>query len=104
MNTHESMSIAAGPPKSLTFIQKLAVFLGFASLFILILAALGIDFPNKTPWLSVALGGIFLSTVWFSSAAYRSHPAGIKNHGVWFKSLSGRGIWAWARGRGWRSS
>jgi polyferredoxin len=98
MNTHESMSIAAGPPKSLTFNQKLAVFLGFSSVFILILAALGIDFPNKTLWLSAALGGIFLSTLWFSSAAYRSLPAGIKNHGVWFKSVSGRGIWAWGLG------
>ncbi|MFZ9004870.1 MAG: FeS-binding protein, partial [Robiginitalea sp.] len=98
MNTHQSMSIAAGPPKSLDFNQKLAVFLGFSSLFILSLAALGVDFPNKTPWLSAALGGIFLSIVWFSSAAYRKHPAGIKNNGVWFKSLSGRGIWAWGLG------
>jgi len=98
MNTHPSMSLAAGPPKSLNLHQKLAVFLGFSSLFILVLATFGIDFPNKTLWLTTALGGIFLGIVWFSYAAYRKDPAGIKNNGVWFKSVSGRGIWAWGLG------
>jgi len=98
MNTHPSMSLAAGPPKSLNLQQKLAVFLGFSSLFILVLATFGIDFPNKTLWLTTALGGIFLGIVWFSYAAYRKDPAGIKNNGVWFKSVSGRGIWAWGLG------
>ena len=98
MNTHPSMSLAAGPPKSLNLHQKLAVFLGFSSLFILVLATFGIDFPNKTLWLTTALGGIFLGIVWFSYAAYRKDPAGIKNNGVWFKSVSGRGSGpgAWA--------
>ena len=26
---------------------------------------------------------------------YRRQPAGIKNNGVWFRSLTARGIWAW---------
>lgn len=98
MNKVESMSLAGGPPRSLGLQQKLSVFLGFSSLFILLLATLGVDFPNKTPWLTAALGGIFGATVWFSYAAYRKEPAGIKNNGVWFKSISGRGIWAWGLG------
>lgn len=98
MNTHQSMSLAAGPPKTLSLNQKFAVFLGFSSFFILILATLGIEFPNKALWLTAALGGIFTGVLWFSYAAYKKDPAGIKNNGVWFKSISGRGIWAWGLG------
>ncbi len=98
MNTYASMSLAAGPPKSLNLSQKLAVFLGFASFFVLVLANFGVAFPNKAFWLTASLSGIFLAILWFSYAAYRKDPAGIKNNGVWFKSVSGRGIWAWGLG------
>ncbi len=98
MTTLESMSLAGGPPKSLKTPQKLAVLLGLSSFFILLLAAFGIDFPNKGFWLAASLGGILTGVVGFTWAAYAGEPAGIKNHGVWFKSISGRGLWAWALG------
>lgn len=98
MNTLESMSLAGGPPKGLKKSQKLAVFLGLSSFFILVLATFGLHFPNKGIWLSVSLSGIIAGVVWFSWAAYKDDPEGIKNHGVWFKSISGRGLWAWALG------
>ena len=98
MNTLESMSLAGGPPKALKFPQKLAVFLGLASLFILVLATLGIDFPNKAAWLTASLAGILAAVAWFSWLSYKKEPKGIKNHGVWFKSISGRGLWGWTVG------
>lgn len=98
MTTLESMSLAGGPPKSLKTNQKLAVFMGFSSFFILLLAAFGLNFPNKGAWLTASLSGIVLAVAWFSRAAYKADPEGIKNHGVWFKSISGRGLWAWALG------
>ncbi|MCO5724634.1 4Fe-4S binding protein [Robiginitalea marina] len=98
MNTLTSMSLAGGPPKAMNTNQKMAVFLGMASLFILVLATFGIDFPNPAAWLTAALGGMALAVVWFSRAAYGGQPGGVKNNGVWFKSVSGRGIWAWGLG------
>jgi polyferredoxin len=98
MNTLQSMSLAGGPPKTLNFGQKTAVFFGLASLFILVLATFGIDFPNKATWLGTSLVGILAAVTGFSWLTYRNAPKGIKNHGVWFKSISGRGIWAWALG------
>ncbi|MBC2837826.1 4Fe-4S dicluster domain-containing protein [Robiginitalea sp. SC105] len=92
------MSLAGGPPKALNTSQRLAVLLGFSGLFILLLATFGSSFPHTAAWLTASLGAIGLGIVWFSRAAYSGHGAGIKNDGVWFKSISGRGIWAWGLG------
>ena len=98
MNITPSMSLAGGPPKALNRSQKAAVFLGFAGLFVMALALFGIDFPNPALWLTSSLLAIFIAVIWFSAALYGGHPEGIKNHGVWFKSVSGRGLWAWGLG------
>ncbi|MGB5316368.1 MAG: 4Fe-4S dicluster domain-containing protein [Robiginitalea sp.] len=98
MTTLESMSLAGGPPKSLKSGQKLAVFLGLSSVCILLLATFGFDFPNQGFWLTASLTGILLGVIGFSWATYTGEPMGIKNHGVQFKSISGRGLWAWALG------
>ncbi len=92
------MSLAGGPPKSLNTAQRLWLFTGFAGLFILLLATFGIAFPNSGLWLSSSLFAILVSVIGFSHASYGTHPEGIKNNGVWFKSVSGRGIWAWGLG------
>jgi polyferredoxin len=62
------------------------------------LATFGISFPQSWAWLTGALLSILIGVVWFSWSAYSGHPAGIKNNGIWFKSISGRGIWAWGLG------
>lgn len=98
MTTPQSMSLAGGPPKSLNTGQRLWLFSGFAGLFILLLATFGIAFPHAGLWLTAALAAILISVIGFSRASYSPHPEGIKNNGVWFKSLSGRGIWAWGLG------
>ena len=92
------MSLAGGPPKSLNLPQKLAVFLGLSGLLVLLLASFGWNFPNRAPWLAASLGIVLLAVSWFSWAAYKGHPKGIRNDGVWFKSISSRGLWAWALG------
>ncbi len=98
MTASRSMSLAGTPPQALNRSQRLAVFAGFAGLFILLLATFGIALPNQGGWLALSLSLIFLGTVWFSRATYASHPPGIRNEGVWFKSLSSRGVWAWGLG------
>lgn len=57
-----------------------------------------VNFPNKTLWLSVSLLAIAAGTIWFARAEYLTKLAGIKNNGVYFKSLSSRGFWGWILG------
>ena len=93
-----NMSLTGEPPKTINFQQKLATLLGMAGLFIQLLAAFNINFPNKSIWFAASLLSIFIGIVWFAKAAYGSSLEGIKNDGVWFKSISSRGYLGWIAG------
>ena len=95
---HKSMALTGEPPKSLSISQKLAVLLGLSGLGILLLAVFNVNFPNKTLWLTLSLLAITVGIVWFSWDAYSKKIPGIKNDGVWFKSISSRGLWGWVAG------
>ena len=92
------MSLTGQPPKTINTQQKIASFIGLAGLTILLLALFNVNFPNKTLWLSLSLVSITVGTIWFSKAAYLHTHEGIKNDGVYFKSLSSRGFWGWVLG------
>lgn len=99
MNTYDkNMALTGTPPKALTLGQKMATLMGMSGLTILVLAIFNVNFPHKGLWLTVSLLAIFFGIVWFSAAAYAHTQKGIKNDGVWFKSISSRGIWAWMAG------
>lgn len=98
MNTPRSLPLAGGPPQALNTAQRLAVFTSFGGLFIVLLAAFGISFPNRTAWLAGSLVLMLGGVVWYSRATYASRLPGIRNDGVWFKSVSARGLWAWGLG------
>ncbi|MCG2459931.1 4Fe-4S binding protein [Flavobacteriaceae bacterium F89] len=104
MNTehlkNNSMSLAGEPPKALNTGQKLALVLGMVGLAILAISLFNVSFPNKSLWLSISLLAILVGIFWFSFAVYGDKTKGIKNDGVWFKSISGRGLWAWLLGIG----
>jgi polyferredoxin len=92
------MALTGQPPKNLSSGQRWATLFGLTGLFILLLAAFNVELPAKGWWLTLALGLIFGATYWFSKMAYANKEKGIKNDGVWFKSLSSRGFWAWMAG------
>jgi polyferredoxin len=92
------MSLTGQPPKGLNTTQKIATVLGLTGLAILLMAGLDIDFPNKVVWLTFALVALTIGIILFAMGAYRGQLEGIKNHGVWFKSISSRGLWAWVAG------
>lgn len=94
----KDMSVSEQTPKTLSSQQKVATMFGMAGLSILLLATFNVTFPNKTVWLSVSLAAIFFGVVWFAKATYLHKHEGIKNDGVWFKSISGRGFLAWLLG------
>jgi len=92
------MSLTGQPPKSLNATQKIATVLGLLGLAILLLAAFNVDFPNKGFWLTTSLVSIAAGIILYAKGAYSNELEGIKNHGVWFKSISSRGFWAWVAG------
>ncbi|MEP3372134.1 MAG: 4Fe-4S dicluster domain-containing protein [Maribacter dokdonensis] len=97
-NLNRSMSLAGEPPKALNTGQKLAVITGMTGMGILILQLFNLNLGNSALWLSIAILAIFAGIIWFSQAAYAHKHKGIKNDGVWFKSMSSRGLLAWMAG------
>lgn len=78
--------------------QKLALVIGLSGVFILALALLNVEFPNKSTWLAASLIAIVTGTILYANYLYLHHPAGIKNNGLWFKSLTSRGVLGWSLG------
>ncbi len=93
-----NMALTGEPPKKMGRGQKMATLLGMSGLGILLLAALNVNFPNKGIWLSISLAAILGGVVWFARAAYGHKHKGIKNDGVWFKSISNAGLFGWLAG------
>ncbi|MEO6722726.1 MAG: 4Fe-4S dicluster domain-containing protein [Ferruginibacter sp.] len=93
-----SLSLANPEEAGLTGIQKLSLAMGFAGLFILLLALFNLNFPFKAWWLAASICLVLSGTVIYSNSLYKNLPQGIKNNGVFFKSISGRGILAWGLG------
>ncbi|MGY5850772.1 4Fe-4S binding protein [Salegentibacter sp. F14] len=94
----KNMSLAGQAPGALSGTQKLASAIGLIGLFILLLALANVNFPNKTLFLSLSLVLITVGTVIFANDLYRGKHPGVKNDGIWFKSMTGRGLWAWVTG------
>ncbi|MBL4706979.1 MAG: 4Fe-4S binding protein [Flavobacteriales bacterium] len=94
----KDIALVSGPPKDINNLQKIATIIGLSGLMILVLAAFNVNFPNKGIWLSIALGAIAAGIILFSKGAYGDKQEGIKNDGVWFKSISSRGFVGWIAG------
>ncbi len=95
---NHSMSLAKPDANDLTTKQKIAVVIGVIGFFILILALLNTNFPNKGMFLTASLVLISVGTLLFANDAYLTKLEGIKNDGVWFKSISSRGVLGWITG------
>ncbi|MEL6811303.1 MAG: 4Fe-4S dicluster domain-containing protein, partial [Bacteroidota bacterium] len=71
--------------------------IGLAGLAIIFLSLFN-DFANPGLWLTLALCAIAGGILLFARGSYKGKLEGIKNHGVWFKSISARGFWGWVAG------
>lgn len=94
MQNEQSMSLASVPEQT-GWMHKLALVLAGGGVLMLLLVGFSRDAFSPLPVLGAALGLILAGVVLFIRAEYLSRPEGIQNNGVWFRSLSGRGIWAW---------
>lgn len=90
------MSLAGQPPRELSATQKAAVATGWTGIFIFIISLFNADIPDK--FLYISLGLIAVGVVTFANSLYLGTSEGIKNDGVWFKSVSSRGTLAWGLG------
>ena len=98
MAVERNMALTGQPPKSLNTIQKIGVLIGMSGLLVLLLATFNINLPNKVIWLTASLSALAIGIIVFSKGAYDKKLEGIKNDGVWFKSMSSRGVLAWIAG------
>jgi len=98
MAIERNMSLTGQPPVSLNTTQKIGVLIGMIGLFILLLATLGVDLGSAALWLTISLLAITSGIVIFAKGAYAHKLPGIKNDGVWFKSMSSRGVLGWMAG------
>lgn len=92
------MSLAKPDATDISTKQKVALAIGIIGLFILVLAFFNTNFPNKGIFLSLSLVAITSGIIVYSRDAYLTKLEGIKNDGVWFKSISSRGVWGWIVG------
>lgn len=94
----ESLSISNPAPNYTNNRQKFALAVSGVGIVLLLMvwAAGSALHPALLFTVSLALiaGGVWL----FIREEYLQHPAGIKNNGVWYKSLTARGVWGWMAG------
>lgn len=91
----QSLSIA-NPSPGMNIGQKIGLLIGLIGLAILLVTWAGFDL--KTTYLVISLSAIFIGTTIFSWSSYSKFPAGIKNNGLYFNSLTNRGILGWTVG------
>jgi Pyruvate/2-oxoacid:ferredoxin oxidoreductase delta subunit len=95
---HPDLSLANPHPHNTSGTQKAGVAAVGLGLAVLLAAAFGAQLPLAGLWLAASLLLLSAGTVVYARATYRHLPEGIKNNGVWHKSLSNRGLWAWMLG------
>ncbi|MFN0034930.1 MAG: 4Fe-4S binding protein [Saprospiraceae bacterium] len=91
----ESLSLATPHPTLTTGKQKLALALAGIGVVLLLLVWAAQNAFWPVPMLLSSLGLMVAGTWLFVHEEYVTKPEGIKNNGVWFKSLSARGVWGW---------
>ncbi len=94
----KSMSLANPAPPFTDLIQKLAAAVGGVGLLFMVIALSGNGAIQNSTWLYTAISLIMGGTIVYSWRAYMTLPAGIKNNGVWFSSVSSKGLWGWIIG------
>lgn len=93
-----SLSIAAPHSGSLDGLQKGALALAALGVLGLLMSLPMEQIPHAGLWLTSALLAIGVGAVGYAWRSYAHRPAGIKNDGVWHKSLTSRGAVAWVVG------
>jgi len=98
MSKNQSIALSNPHKVGLDTIQKIGLGIGLVGVAILLLAWFGVNFQNKTLFLTLSLSTITVGTILYGYQTYMTKPAGIKNNHVWFNTLSNKGVLGWALG------
>ncbi len=88
-------SIAGPKAQKLNLIQKLGLIISGIGISIILLTWAGINIQQKGLWLSITLLSISTGILVYTYGTYKNKSAGIKNDGVFFNSLTNRGVIGW---------
>ena len=95
--SNHSLSLAKPDAYHTSIKQKLFLAIGLVGLFMMGIALFNLNLLSG--WtLTLSLALMTLGIGGFTIDAYLNKPEGIKNDGVWFKSISSRGLWGWLTG------
>ena len=95
---HKSMSLAKPDQLNITARQKLAIIFGLTGLLILGMGSFNLLSIDRGVIAILALSLITLGVVLYTQALYAKKLSGIKNDGVWLRSVSSRGLIGWLTG------
>lgn len=99
MTTKENnLSITQNNQINMSITQKTGLTIGFIGLFIIVLAFLNVDFPDRILWFITSIISILVGIVVYANATYLNRPEGISNNGIFHKSLTQKGLFAWSIG------
>ncbi|NND31742.1 MAG: 4Fe-4S binding protein [Saprospiraceae bacterium] len=93
---YPSMSIADPHPPFTDKLQQGAAAVALVGFLMLILSLTNKVEAGTLTWISLVF--ITMGTIVYGWRHYMPHPEGIKNNGVWFSTLTNRGLWGWLAG------
>lgn len=96
-NKEVSLSLANPNPQGLVMWEKLGLTMASLGVLILFLAFFGVHLDEKA-FLTASLSLMAAGTLSYTYGKYAHVPEGIKNNGVFFSSLSNRGVLGWIFG------
>ncbi|NNK89656.1 MAG: 4Fe-4S binding protein, partial [Saprospiraceae bacterium] len=92
------MSFANPDLPGYDIIQKISVALGLAGVLVMMLACLDIQNIMTPGYLTSSLLLISVGVILFSWRTFLVKHEGIRNDGIWQRSLTNRGLWGWILG------
>jgi len=100
MKIHDNISMSLAKPDDLVLSLKLKWATGAASigLGLLILALANIQLPQSNIILIISMLLLSFGVILFSHALYRNHISSNKNNGIWYNSITSRGLQGWMLG------
>ena len=100
MKIHDNISMSLAKPDDLVLSLKLKWATGAASigLGLLILALANIQLPQSNIILIISILLLSFGVILFSHALYRNHISSNKNNGIWYNSITSRGLQGWMLG------
>lgn len=95
MSSATNYSIAGKKTQDLNLLQKLGLTLVAIATFIILITWAGVHIDMSALLLTLVIVGFGGGAVLYTYGTYKDSPAGIKNNGVWFNSLSNKGALGW---------